>query len=128
LDFNKGSGTSGITTIITFIIIGQSRVSTRPITELPEVFHTRLKWRATIDATCLIKIKILVFVSVTRDFTVFLAIDGIVDERINTGRQAGAIVVENGGACTLIVTEITVILTPIFMWEVAGISTSSIKI
>jgi len=72
LDFHKREITLSATAIICFKIKRLRRVTTREITEFPDVFLSAYKRRATIDATCLIEVKEIV--KLTREITIFFSI------------------------------------------------------
>lgn len=66
---------------------------TGPVTEFPNIFCSVVERKSTVDTTGLVVVKVLIGI-LTRDFTVFLAVDGVVYKGINACGQAAAIVIQ----------------------------------
>jgi len=82
LDFNQRVIALSTAAAVCFEIIRFCWVLTREIAEIPEVFRSLGERSSTVFVTSLIKVKILI--CVTGEIAIFLAVDGVIYERINT--------------------------------------------
>jgi hypothetical protein len=84
LDFNQREITLSVTATISFEIIRFCGISTREIAETPEVFSSIEVRSSAVYVACLIKVEILI--EEAGEITIFLVVDCVVYERINTLR------------------------------------------
>ena len=94
-------------------------VCTWPIAEIPKVLFMANKRPSTCGVTSSIIIEVLVFLA--REIAIFLAIDGIVHERISTLRQARTIEVQSLTCRAFIVTKVVAMFISQFMGKITQI-------